>query len=62
MPSSGILRRVTLVRTTRRNIPEDSIPYSRRCENLKSYKEEMKLLYLYDYRIIGFQASFLSIY
>jgi hypothetical protein len=55
MTSSGLLRRVALVRTdvseelspsetsvltrvTRRNIPEDVILHSHRCENLKSYK------------------------
>jgi hypothetical protein len=54
MVSSGMLRRVTLVRTdvseepgasfirvtraTRRNIPEDTILHSHRRENLKSYR------------------------
>jgi hypothetical protein len=34
-----MLRRVALLtRTTRRNIPEDSILHSHRRENLKSYK------------------------
>jgi hypothetical protein len=37
MPSTGMLRRVALVRTTRRNIPEDGILHSHRRENLKSY-------------------------
>jgi hypothetical protein len=32
-----MLRRVDLVRTTRRNIPEDGILHSYRCENLKFY-------------------------
>jgi hypothetical protein len=38
MASSGMLRRVVLVRTTRCNIPEDGILHSHRRENLKSYK------------------------
>jgi hypothetical protein len=40
MVSSGLLRRVALVRTraTRRNNPEDTILHSHRRENLKSYK------------------------
>jgi hypothetical protein len=37
MTSSGMLRRVVLVRTARRNIPEYAIHHSRRHENLKSY-------------------------
>jgi hypothetical protein len=37
MVSSGLLRRVALVRTTRRNNPEDAILHSHRRENLKSY-------------------------
>jgi hypothetical protein len=37
MPSSGMLRRVALVRTTWRNIPEDAILHSHRRENLKPY-------------------------
>jgi hypothetical protein len=37
MVSSGLLRRVALVRTTRRNNPEDTILHSHRRENLKSY-------------------------
>jgi hypothetical protein len=37
MVSSGLLRRVALVRATRRNIPEDTILHSHRRENLKSY-------------------------
>jgi hypothetical protein len=37
MMSSGMLRRVALVRTTRRNIPEDTILHSHRRENLISY-------------------------
>jgi hypothetical protein len=51
MPSSGMLRRVAVVRTdvweerivfiitraTRRNIPEDAILHSHRLENLRSY-------------------------
>jgi hypothetical protein len=36
MVSSGILRRVALVRTTQRNITEDTILHSHRRENLKS--------------------------
>jgi hypothetical protein len=32
-----MLRRVALVRTTRRNIPEDIILHSNRRENLKSF-------------------------
>jgi hypothetical protein len=44
MVSSGMLRRVALVsvltRTTRRNIPEDTILHSHRRENLKSYITE----------------------
>jgi hypothetical protein len=35
MASSGMLRRVALVR---RNIPEDTILHSHRRENLKSYR------------------------
>jgi hypothetical protein len=35
--SSGLLRRVALVRTTRRNNPENTILHSNRRENLKSY-------------------------
>jgi hypothetical protein len=44
MVSSGLLRRVALVRTdvrtraTRRNNPEDTILHSHRRENLKSYR------------------------
>jgi hypothetical protein len=38
MVSSGLLRRVALVRATRRNNPEDTILHSHRRENLKSYK------------------------
>jgi hypothetical protein len=37
MVSSGMLRRVALVRATRRNIPEDTILHSHGRENLKSY-------------------------
>jgi hypothetical protein len=37
MVSSGLLRRVALVRSTRRNNPEDTILHSHRRENLKSY-------------------------
>jgi hypothetical protein len=37
MASSGMLRRVVLTRATRRNIPEEAILHSHRCENLKSY-------------------------
>jgi hypothetical protein len=37
MVSSGLLRRVALVRATRRNNPEDTILHSHRRENLKSY-------------------------
>jgi hypothetical protein len=33
-----MLRRMALVRTTRRNIQEDGILHSHRCENLRSYK------------------------
>jgi hypothetical protein len=36
MPSSGMLRRVALVRAIQRNIPEDGILYRHRRENLKS--------------------------
>jgi hypothetical protein len=36
MVSFGMLRRVALVRTTRRNIPVDAILHSHRRENLKS--------------------------
>jgi hypothetical protein len=32
-----MLRRVVLIRATRRNIPEDGILHSHRRENLKSY-------------------------
>jgi hypothetical protein len=39
MVSSGLLRRVALVRTTRRNNPEDTILHSHRRENLKSYTD-----------------------
>jgi hypothetical protein len=38
MVSSGMLRCVALVRTTQRNIPEDTILHSHCHENLKSYK------------------------
>jgi hypothetical protein len=38
MVSSELLRRVALVRTTRRNNPEDIILHSHRRENLKSYQ------------------------
>jgi hypothetical protein len=41
MVSSGLLRRVARVRTTRRNNPEDTILHSHRRENLKSYIEGM---------------------
>jgi hypothetical protein len=40
MPSSGMLLRVALVRTTRakqRNVPQDGIFHSHRRESLKSY-------------------------
>jgi hypothetical protein len=37
MVSSGLLRRVALVRATRRNNPVDTILHSHRRENLKSY-------------------------
>jgi hypothetical protein len=37
MVSSGMLRHVALVRTTWRNIPEDTILHSHHRENLKSY-------------------------
>jgi hypothetical protein len=39
MASSGLLRRVALVRATRRNIPEDAILHSHRREHLKSYRK-----------------------
>jgi hypothetical protein len=35
-----MLRRVALVRTTRRNISEDTILHSHRRGNLKSYKDQ----------------------
>jgi hypothetical protein len=38
MASSGMLRRMALVRATRRNIPRDAIIQSHRRENLRSYK------------------------
>jgi hypothetical protein len=50
MASAGILRRAALVRSdvseelkraTRRNIPEDAILHSHRCENLKYYTNVM---------------------
>jgi hypothetical protein len=37
-----MLRRVPLVRTIRRNIPEDAILHSHRRENLKFYTELIK--------------------
>jgi hypothetical protein len=37
MVSSGMLRRVALVRTTRRNSPEDNILLSHRREKLKRH-------------------------
>jgi hypothetical protein len=37
MVSSGLLRRVDILRTTRLNNPEDTILHSHRRENLKSY-------------------------
>jgi hypothetical protein len=39
MVSSGMLRCVVLTRATWRNVPEDTIFHSHRCENLKSYKK-----------------------
>jgi hypothetical protein len=39
MVSSGMLRRVALVKTTRLNIPGDAVLHSHRRENLKSYTE-----------------------
>jgi hypothetical protein len=36
MVSSGMLRRVALIRATQSNIPEDTIPHNHRRENLKS--------------------------
>jgi hypothetical protein len=46
MVSSGLLRRVALVRPTRLNNPEDTILHSHRRENLKSYRimEDHKVL------------------
>jgi hypothetical protein len=41
MEPSGMLRRMALIRTTRRNIPEDAILHSHRRENLKSYQVPM---------------------
>jgi hypothetical protein len=37
-----LLRRVALVRTTRRNNPEDTILHSHRRENLKSYNKKSR--------------------
>jgi hypothetical protein len=41
MPSSGMLRRVTLLTTTREHIPQDGILHSYRRDNLKSYKNKI---------------------
>jgi hypothetical protein len=35
-----------VTRATRRNIPEDAILHSHRCENLKSYNFDFTLLYM----------------
>jgi hypothetical protein len=45
MVSSGMLRRAALVRTTRRNIPEDGIFHSHRRKDLRSY--ELNLVNLF---------------
>jgi hypothetical protein len=55
MASSGLLHCVALLRTTRRNIPEDAILHSHCCENPKSY---IKQSYfdkekVYDYMRMG---------
>jgi hypothetical protein len=36
MPSSGMLSRMAVVRTTRRNISEDGVFHNHRRENMKS--------------------------
>jgi hypothetical protein len=41
MVSSGLLRRVAVVRATLRNNPEDTILHSHRRENLKSYMVQL---------------------
>jgi hypothetical protein len=53
MVSSGLLRRVALVRTTRRNNPEDTILHSHRRENLKSYTVYVDLLMSTDVHIFS---------
>jgi hypothetical protein len=44
-----MLRHVVLVRTTRRNIPEDTILHSYRRENLKFYKTKFKFTFSQNY-------------
>jgi hypothetical protein len=51
MMSSGMLRRVALVRTTRRNIPDDIILHSHRRGNLKSYITQ-NCFHQYQYSVI----------
>jgi hypothetical protein len=57
--SSGMLRRVALVRATRRNIPEDTILHSHRREKLKSYRSRMlgDMLHACGYRRLRQQVK-----
>jgi hypothetical protein len=46
-----------LTRATRRNIPEDAILHSHRCENVKSYIDDRKVVscgFIYGMRNLGF--------
>jgi hypothetical protein len=50
MPSSGMLRHVALVRTTRRNIPEDGILQNILVIHLISFRYRLQVVHNFNYR------------